>query len=547
MKKFVGLVNVCFLSILPILYSVSYLILGEKRGPFYWIANQDPDYAYLGNSLKLALFTAPSHTDHPGTPLQMFGAVLIRGWHSLHSILTPNATDLSIDVLSHPEMYLWVIQTALVTLTAFALFLLGLGTFRLCKSLPLAILIQSSPFLMIGAHLVSEPSRVSPDVLVFCLSQFLALLLVYYLYQENSGSSGKWWLSLGIIFGLGMAIKVTFLPIIWFFWLIKGIRRKVMALLVAMTTFVIATAPIISQYPRMVGWFADLATHTGPYKSGEQGLFSPAKIGKNLGILLSSTQIFMGLVCLATIVSVGVFLWLRFKGEPFKSAQKILLQRSSSLLLLTTLVCWTQILMTLTERPRSRYLDPSLGLVGFMLFALVTCLTLLTTQWVTEKTGVGKGRITQIGGAIALSLCWVIGIQQVNLAVKSIDEFATVRRNDLAQIETLYNSDQYRTCLKVNSSRTSSIQASLHFMNFWSGKSFSSELDKLYPGMIIYDTESHKFRSYSQPIPPPKADNKNCILVQRLVIPKAKRNDIQNQTLKDVYVGKVESLYQFKY
>jgi hypothetical protein len=116
----------------------------------------------------------------------------------------------------------------------------------------------------------------------------------------------------------------------------------------------------------------------------------------------------------------------------------------------------------------------------------------------------------------------------------------------LAKIETLYKSDQYRTCLKVNSSRTSSIQASLHFMNFWSGRSFSSELDKLYPGMIIYDTESHKFQSYSQPIPPPKADEKSCVLVQSLVIPKAKRNDIQNQKLKDIYAGKVESLYQFK-
>ncbi len=552
MKKLFWSVNAGFISVLPILYLVSYLILGVKRGPFFWVANQDPDYAYLGNSLKLALFQAPSHTDHPGTPLQIIGAVLMRGEHFLNSIANPRSTDLVTDVLTHPEIYLWTIHTTLVLLTACALLLLGFGTFRLCQNLPLAILIQSSPLLIIGAHFVIEPSRVSPDVLVFCISQLLALLLVYYLYRENTAyrenaaQSGKWLIGLGIIFGLGMATKVTFLATIWFFLLIKGTRRKIIALSVAVATFIVATAPIISQYPRMLGWFESLATHTGPYRTGGQGLFNPVDIWKNFGILASNAQIFIGILFLSTVVSVALLLLIYVDKKRFKNANQSLLRKSAYLLFLTTLVWWTQILMTLTEFPKIRYLDPSLGLVGFMLFLLTLCLTLLTTQWLTERTRLSSRQVAQRLGAIALTICWLIGIQQVNLASQSIGKFSTLRRNDLAQIETLYNSEKYRTCIKVNSWRTSSIESSLHFMNIWSGKSFGSVLEKLHPGIIIYKSETNRFQSYSQPIPAPQVTGQDCVLLQSLTIPKGVRNDIQNQKFSDVFVGKVESVYRFK-
>jgi hypothetical protein len=541
MRKFTKFVDTSFIFALPIFYLAAYLVLGVKRGAFYWTGNQDPDYAYLGNSLKLAMFQAPSHTDHPGTPLQMIGAVLIRVWH----LFRGGGSDLAIDVLSHPETYLYVIHTGLVILTAVSILFLGLETFKICRNLPLAMVIQSSPFVMIGAHLVAEPSRVSPDVLVFLFSQFLSLLLVQWLFQKEVGESKQWQINLGIIFGLGMASKITFLPMIWFFLLIKGTKQKIIALLVAIATFFIATLPIISQYPRMLGWYSALATHTGPYKTGEQGLFSPIETWRNIALLWSLAQPFIILLTITTIISITVILGMRLGTERLKNIeQSLILRRASALLLLVSIAGWTQILLTLTERARSRYLSPSLGLAGFMLFALSLCLIAIVAPGASRSTQLSQRQMAQRLGFIALCGCGLIGTQQVNLAAVSIDSFANAYRTDLAKVSALYQ--PYRQCLRVSSRRASTLESSLLFMNDWSGGSFTQMLDRLYPKFVAYDKVTQEFQSYSQPIPAPKIYEQSCVLLTGERAIKKLKATTRSPEFKEIYQGRAMAVYQLK-
>ncbi|NLG19040.1 MAG: hypothetical protein GX556_17085 [Fibrobacter sp.] len=47
-------------------------------GPFWLGQNSDPDYQYLLNSLNIAQGKGVGHTDHPRTPVQISGAILLK-------------------------------------------------------------------------------------------------------------------------------------------------------------------------------------------------------------------------------------------------------------------------------------------------------------------------------------------------------------------------------------------------------------------------------------------------------------------------------------
>ncbi|HEY9639244.1 MAG TPA: hypothetical protein V6C57_02105, partial [Coleofasciculaceae cyanobacterium] len=231
--------NGALIAVLPIVYVITYLIVGGKRGPYYWTPNQDPDYAYLANSLVLALFKVPQHTDHPGTPLQVLGAIVLWVSYGVQSLFNPALQkNLADEVLTNPELYLNLFNGLLLFVTACSLIAVGWVALRLSNSWLLALILQISPLLMIRTFLGEEPSRVAPDVLVVCISQLLVLVLIRYLYLENSERSRNFIISLGAVFGVGMATKVTFLPMIVFFLLPQGWRRKALTLGAGILAFV---------------------------------------------------------------------------------------------------------------------------------------------------------------------------------------------------------------------------------------------------------------------------------------------------------------------
>ena len=101
--------TVLFLLVIPgIVFSLS-LVFADIKGPYYLAQNSDPEYAYLFNSLNIAKFEAPTHTDHPGTSLQLLGAVVIRA-----SYFFSGKTSLVEDVLSRPEHYLRIMNILLI-------------------------------------------------------------------------------------------------------------------------------------------------------------------------------------------------------------------------------------------------------------------------------------------------------------------------------------------------------------------------------------------------------------------------------------------------
>ena len=92
------------LSIFPILFIFLALNYKASIGEYYLGSYYDPSYSYLINSLNLSQFQGygVGHFDHPGTPVQSIGAIVINIFHSLqHS----NADKIN-DILDNTEYYL---------------------------------------------------------------------------------------------------------------------------------------------------------------------------------------------------------------------------------------------------------------------------------------------------------------------------------------------------------------------------------------------------------------------------------------------------------
>ena len=67
--------------VLPSIFLLGQSAFVHVAGPYYLGSKVDPDYAYLCNSLNIAVGQAPNHVDHPGTTLQFLGAVVITVAH----------------------------------------------------------------------------------------------------------------------------------------------------------------------------------------------------------------------------------------------------------------------------------------------------------------------------------------------------------------------------------------------------------------------------------------------------------------------------------
>jgi len=76
MKKALWILQVAAFFILPV---YTYLLRQDFLTRYHPIASvADPDWSYLANSLLVAEGKTPQHVDHPGTPLQILGAIVYR-------------------------------------------------------------------------------------------------------------------------------------------------------------------------------------------------------------------------------------------------------------------------------------------------------------------------------------------------------------------------------------------------------------------------------------------------------------------------------------
>jgi len=248
--------------------------------PFY--AYYDPEMAYYFSSLAYLKGAPLVYIDHPGTPVEILGALIFLSTYPLTHWLGVSFFGYH---LSHPEIFLTLART-FITLTSLLTLIFLAFTFWRRRNLPNALLAGSLAVLYFTLHPLALNLAVawSHNAFNFPLGTLL-LILLYRAVREERQTYLREIILLGAATGFLTAITIYFPTwIIGFgltFSLLALLRKEGMlkAALAAFLTgisslagFCLATLPIASSYPQFARWVIRLLIHQDRYGSGEIGM-----------------------------------------------------------------------------------------------------------------------------------------------------------------------------------------------------------------------------------------------------------------------------------
>jgi hypothetical protein len=272
-------------TIIPAAFLMCVLVLDAARGPYWLGSNSDPEYPYLLNSLNVAEGQAVGHFDHPGTPVQVTGGLLLKLFH-----LRRPATPLAGDVLTNPERYLNLMNKTLLAAMAICLFLLGMSTLMLTKDKRFSFLLQASPFF--SATLIFSAVRWDPEPFLFSICLAFIIVLVSFRAAQPNESLRKYALLFSVLCGLGIATKITFLPVVLVPLITLPSSLRLRFLFLTGLFCVVFTLPIAFAYGQMFRFFGQIAVGTGLYGSGSQTVLDPWAVLENLAALHLTETVF---------------------------------------------------------------------------------------------------------------------------------------------------------------------------------------------------------------------------------------------------------------
>jgi len=243
-----------------------FMLFRIAEGHFFYQSWIDPVYAYLMNGLTFALGSNDiGHIDHPGTPLQLFCALIIRivGWMR-------GTNDLATDVLTNPESYIRIIVLALISINCLLLWMLGLFAFKNLKNRYMAVVIQLIP--MLSFQLVSFMCVVACESVIDLLS--FAIVACIILYDSKNEGRTKLLVIIAVLSALMVSTKISTLCILIVpFFFFEKLKSKVSYLLLAVLFIIVFITPVLDKLGYFMSFIGRIGTHTGQYGSGEQKLF----------------------------------------------------------------------------------------------------------------------------------------------------------------------------------------------------------------------------------------------------------------------------------
>lgn len=274
-----GAAKAISLLLAPALTLLLFLLL--TAAPLHAYLFGDPDFGYLFNSLLLAEGKAPWHVDHPGTPLQWLGALLMR----LRFLFSGNEATLAADLLAHPLAYhSWVRAAEVLALLA-AQAWCGARLLRANAALPLILLAQLSPFLVWDG--IAYLARLSPETLLSAAG----VCLVPFLIEARKP------LPIGILLALLATLKASALPLLLALFLFPSWKARAKAFAAFALAYALITIPIWPRLGWMLAWYGRVLVSGGLY--GQEGrAFSPPHFLGAVGFLHHAAPLALALLSL---------------------------------------------------------------------------------------------------------------------------------------------------------------------------------------------------------------------------------------------------------
>ena len=300
-------------SLSPFLFIIPLFILAwgffylSFYDPFHAHAS-DPEYCYLLNGLNVSLleFNRIGHTDHPGTPFQLYSGLIMRITH-----VFTGKDSMAQDVFNRPEYYLSAISFSLVILQALLCFLIAwIGRKREITVWKLIVL-QSG--ILFGVTMLSVFARIIPERWLVMVS--LLFIIVYLLYGYKDRHPLKFAIWSGVIMGMGMATKFNFLPIIFLpFLLLNSKKDRFIYATSGVVSFFLFLLPVINKFGNYGSFIFGIATHDGMHGTGEKRMFDPVSVKSGFLEIFEVTPA-LALVLTIIVAAIGIALFYRRKQE----------------------------------------------------------------------------------------------------------------------------------------------------------------------------------------------------------------------------------------
>lgn len=339
------------LLILPAFLFYNVVKVREYRGAFYSNSNYDPSYSYLISSLNLSRLKTTHYVDHPGIPPQIIGAAVVFLYFSFSGI----ESDISKDVLLHPEEYLNTIDNILAFICSISLFALGLMIYRSEKNVTTALLFQMAPFISFNIQYVltlfTSDNFIVSVVLLFIGYSFLYMRKA----DDKTGKKFRKEILYGILCGAGIATKITFIPLLFIpYFIIPGVRKKMFFTLAAFTTIFVCFLPGILRLNYYFGFMKNLFIKSGQYGTGDSDFLNIALFISNLKEIISTQELLI--ISYLTILAVSISILI----NRFIINRKTFRLDIETKMLIAILFAMTLQIIISSKHYMARYLTPSL-------------------------------------------------------------------------------------------------------------------------------------------------------------------------------------------
>ena len=473
-KNLAGKYLLPFFLIIPLLLFITTHNSIQKRS-FNWLgADYDPSYIYLTTALNNACLESAVHIDHPGTPMQVFGGIILK---TVHFFDFKQNDDLRTAVFKNPDHYLFIITYSCLVLNCLVLLFLGIFIFSFIKNFWLAISLQLTPFYS-PMMLFHGVLRISQEVFLMFAIFILIISIISFLYSSKPRKNLYYARLFGIIGGFGMACKFLFFPVLVMpLFLICGFKNRLKFILFVFLGFILFTLPVMKHYYEMYNWLKSLFFHTGQYGSGKTGIIDPATYLQNLKALIFANHILLIVILISILIFLTSFLInkLNLNFPKYREFRKALL-----------LVIIAQFLgfILVAKQPSTRYLLCYEGLAGLEVFLI---LSLLGNMLFSKKILLTAFYIVIVTALIFVIPKWGIGEREKLYSVENNHEFL-ISWKVFEKIDPGY--------IKVYCLPSASVEAALYSGNVFAGAKGTDCLKKVFPGRYFVNTGDLTFKHW---------------------------------------------------
>ncbi len=286
---------------IPLFYFLSGLAFLRLHRPFF-MSRIDPEYLHLFNGMNCAIlnFNRIGHYDQPGTPFQILTGIFIR----ITELLVGEG-GLIEDVIRNPEKYLMGCCVLLLALFSYVIFRLGKSLLDDGRPVSETLGLQMAIFAFPILH--ELPFRYTTDRMLTLVMLLLIMVIWRFIYRPGYHES-KFALVSGMLVGLGIMVKFTFLPFAILPFLLIAVWKERLKYVLAVTgTVGLLLIPIHKRLPKIWAFIRDLLTHDGLYGEGDATLLNTHQFMGNMKTLMSEhlTAMLLVLLVLGLVVIVG--------------------------------------------------------------------------------------------------------------------------------------------------------------------------------------------------------------------------------------------------